>query len=283
MKMLFCYGKTMALRITAAICLLFLIFAGTCMAEDTQAGEDESSLKLFNRGNAFYEKGDYDNAIGEYEKILAKGEESGPVCYNLADAYFKAGRLGRAILNYERALDLMPRDADINANYRFARAMIKGKIVPEKGFWAWWPLRVYDRNFTVDELTMLSSGMYVFALLLLAVALIRVGVRNYFLAGTALLVVFIIFNSAVLWHKYEGMKNGGVMVKPRVEAMFGPFESATKFFDLYEGMMVDVLKKKEDWYKVRRADGKAGWVREDTLEKLQGYGKDPAPRAMLKM
>ncbi|MDP8299086.1 MAG: tetratricopeptide repeat protein [Candidatus Tantalella remota] len=282
MKMLFCSGKAAHLRLAASACLLFACFAGICAAGDaTDTGD--SSLKLFNRGNVFYERGEYDAAIGEYEKILARGEESGAVCYNLADSYFKSGQLGRAILNYERALELLPRDADVNANYRFARARIKGKIVPEKGFWAWWALRVYDRNFTVDELTMLSSGMYVFALLFLTVALIRVNGRTYFLAGTALLVVFIVFNSAVIWHKYDRMKTGGVMVKSRVEAMFGPFESATKFFDLYEGMRVDVLKKKEDWYKVRRADGKAGWVREDTVEKLQGYGNDPAPRAMLKM
>jgi len=56
------------------------------------------------------------------------------------------------------------------------------------------------------------------------------------------------------------------VVVPRTEVFYGPFESATKFFSLQEGMKARVVNEKEDWYKVKRDDGKSGWIKKDTLE-----------------
>ncbi|MDI6758019.1 MAG: SH3 domain-containing protein, partial [Endomicrobiia bacterium] len=57
-----------------------------------------------------------------------------------------------------------------------------------------------------------------------------------------------------------------VVMADEAESKFGPFDSATKFFTLYEGMSVMVLRCDDEWYKVRRSDGKVGWVRRDTVE-----------------
>ena len=58
------------------------------------------------------------------------------------------------------------------------------------------------------------------------------------------------------------------MTVSKAEALFGPFDSATKFFTLHEGMGVTILSSKNGWYKVRRADGKAGWIYEDGVERI---------------
>ena len=249
------------------ICLflgLFFSFAITCRGQAPQTSPE----RLFSRGNDHYEKAEYGKAIDEYKKILDEGHESGPLYYNMAGAYFKSGDTGKAILNYERAKRFMPRDADLITNYRFARTMMKGKAVPEKGIWARPFLRTYSGNFTVDELTWLSSGAYALIIILLFITVFLPRKNRYVPAMAILFFVFVLFNSVVIWHNVDKMNTTAVTIVPEAGAFFGPFDSATKFFDLREGMDVTVLKAKDDWYKIRRSDGKVGWVKKSDVEKI---------------
>ncbi|HSA31118.1 MAG TPA: tetratricopeptide repeat protein, partial [Candidatus Omnitrophota bacterium] len=104
---------------TIVISLIFyLIFAGKVFAEEPSA--------VFAKANTEYQQGRYEEAGGLYEQILESGQESGALYYNLGNSYFKKGQIGKAILNYERALDFFPRDADLQANYAFARSITRG-------------------------------------------------------------------------------------------------------------------------------------------------------------
>ncbi len=49
-------------------------------------------------------------------------------------------------------------------------------------------------------------------------------------------------------------------------AGFEPIESATTHYILYEGMKVEIVHSKDSWYKVKRQDGKTGWVMKKDLE-----------------
>ncbi|MFT7538656.1 MAG: tetratricopeptide (TPR) repeat protein, partial [Lysobacterales bacterium] len=74
---------------------------------------------FFVLANDAYRQGDYAQAIKGYTEITNEGFESSSVYFNLGNAYTKDDNLGRAILSYERALWIDPRDADINANYKY--------------------------------------------------------------------------------------------------------------------------------------------------------------------
>ncbi|MFH1553221.1 MAG: tetratricopeptide repeat protein [Candidatus Omnitrophota bacterium] len=249
--------------------MFFLSATSSSPAQDATEAEHISPEQLFSRGNEYYENGEYTKAIDEYRKILDDGYESGPVYYNIANAYFKSGKLGKAILSYRRARRIMPRDVDLVANYKFAQAEIKGKVVARKGIWSWRPFRLYSQNFTIDELTWMASGVYLLIIAAGFVLVIRPTQNRYWLKATVLLLlVFILFNVTVIWLKVSAIKRGAVVVVSTAEALFGPYDSATKFFTLYEGMRVTVLKTKGDWYKIRRADGKVGWVRVSEVERI---------------
>ncbi|MFC1480343.1 tetratricopeptide repeat protein [Candidatus Omnitrophota bacterium] len=238
-------------------------------AQDEAKTAHISPERLFSRGNDYYENGEYTKAIDEYKKIFDEGYETGPAYYNIANAYFKSGKLGKAILNYKRAKRIMPRDVDLMANYKFARAAIKGKVIAKKGIWSWRPFRLYSQNFTVNELTGIACGVYILIIAAGFVFVMRPTRNRYWLKATGvLLFVFILFNVTVIWRKASGMKKGAVVVASRAEALFGPYDTATKFFTLYEGMNATVLKTKGDWYKIRRADGKVGWVRTNEVERI---------------
>jgi len=80
--------------------------------------------------------------------------------------------------------------------------------------------------------------------------------------------IFMIFNSLIVWNKFQYREKHAVVVVESEDALFGPFDTATKFFPINEGMGVTILKDKGDWCKIRRNDGKIGWVKRDTLERL---------------
>ena len=259
-------GERRVLPVNFAVLLALVL---CCVSGKSIASENNTSIVLFEQGNHYYEKGEYDKAINEYDKILAGGEESGPVYYNLGNAYFKNGKLGMAILNYEKAKLLMPRDADLDANYRFALARVKAKVVSVKSIWKWRPLMTYSGIFTINELTLVSAGMFLTILAVLALSMLLPRFRGQLVSCAFVLALLIILNVSVIWHKTDEINRTAVTIVPEADAFFGPFDSATKFFTLPEGMTVSVLKTTDDWYKVKRADDKIGWVKRSDVEKIR--------------
>ncbi len=249
-------------------CLRIFFVTVLVLLSSTISYAQKTPESLFAEGNAYYEKGEYSEAITEYQKILDSGYESEGIYYNIGNSFFRMGKTGRAILNYERAKRLMPRDADINANYRFAKAEVKGKNIVEKGLWAWRPLRRYYNNFTVNELTWISEAGYVILIVLLLMVMLLPAQKRRLGLIAGVILLGVLLNSFILWHEAAGFEKDSVVVMPSEDVRFGPFESATKFFTLYEGMTVSVLKCKDGWCKIRRADGKVGWIKSDSVEKI---------------
>jgi tetratricopeptide (TPR) repeat protein len=120
----------------------------------------EADQAFFN-GNGLYEKGDYAGAAAEYEKVRSMGLESGNLYYNLGNAYVKEGKLAEAILSYRRALRLMPRDGDLEANLGYADLSVKDRFPPPgRNFFT----RLLDRFaslMTVNEFAILSSAVLI--------------------------------------------------------------------------------------------------------------------------
>ena len=76
-----------------------------------------TSAKAVTKNNADteYQKGNYQQAIRDYEEILKNGE-SAEIYFNLGNAYYRTDNITKAVLNYERARLLSPGDDDINFN-----------------------------------------------------------------------------------------------------------------------------------------------------------------------
>ena len=66
--------------------------------------------------------------------MIGSGYVNGHLYYNLGNAYLRSGQLGRAILNYKRAQILIPRDADLNFNLRYALDQAQDAISSDQNF-----------------------------------------------------------------------------------------------------------------------------------------------------
>ncbi len=256
------------IKILLTICLLLFTapLAETAQKDLSMTLGDPE--ELFSKGNQFYLDGQYDNAAREYEKILQMGKQSGPVYYNLANSYFKTEKFGKAILNYERAERLMPRDADVKANYTFARSMVKDKVMPKKGIWGWAPFIRYYTSFTINELVWISSALFFFLIFLIFLILTGVFRLRYKVILVVTTLFLLSINTATVYYKAYSIGKDAVVVTPRVEVLYGPFKSATKFFTLHEGSSVTIIDSKGEWYKVRRSDNKIGWIPKKAVESI---------------
>jgi len=69
-----------------------------------------------NRGIAYVEKGQYDQAISEFNKALEINPKDTEAYYNRGLAYYDKGQYDKAISDYTKALEINPRDVEAHNN-----------------------------------------------------------------------------------------------------------------------------------------------------------------------
>ena len=222
--------------------------------------------------DAEYSKGNYQQAIADYEAILQQGV-SADIYYNLGNAYFRTDNITKAILNYERAHMLSPGDDDIQFNLQFARSKTIDKITPadELFFVNWYRSLV---NLTsVDRWAAGAVGSIVLVLVLLlmylfadSLALRKVG----FFGAVGLFVLFLLANLFAYQQK-RMMENrkGAIVISSSVNVKKSPADKAEAAFVLHEGTKVDITDTTiKGWYEVKVGDGREGWLTTDKVEKI---------------
>jgi tetratricopeptide (TPR) repeat protein len=82
----------------------------TVAKPETYQGNDSSSA--YQRGNYFYEKGDYEQALQWFEKALSSDPGDFDSLVGKADSLYRLGRYEDASVSYENALKIEPADFD---------------------------------------------------------------------------------------------------------------------------------------------------------------------------
>ena len=253
---------------------------------------DAEALSGFTAAAEAYKAEDYDKAAAAYEEVLRGGKESGALYYNLGNSYFKKGSLGKAILNYERARRLVPRDGDLNFNLEYARQLAptptEGGVGVSRRFDSFFgrdadPIR---DEASAPTSTQLSVGIerrirdwtdreLAWALCGLALLLAAAHVSSLYGRWPRRSRRGVAGSLCVLWL----LCTGGFVAKlsaetdlavavAGTEAKFEPREDATTHFRVTQGTQAKILQVEDSWAKIRRADGKAGWVPEKVFERF---------------
>jgi tetratricopeptide (TPR) repeat protein len=234
-------------------------------------GNDEANA-LFIKGNQYYAKAQYKDALVAYQKILNEGYQSAAVYFNMGNASYKTDDIPSALLYYEKAHKLSPNDDDINFNIRLVNLKTTDKIdeIPEFFVTKWW--RSFILSSSVKTLSVLSI-----ILMLLASAILIV----YFFAN-ALLVKKVSFYAAIVLffaafltifiasqqisyfdgHRQAIVFDGSVTVKS------GPGEQLNTLFVIHEGAKVNILENNSGWTKIKLANGNEGWIRKSAIKDI---------------
>jgi len=241
---------------------IFLLIAETFFA---QTG--------FERGNASYQKGNYTEAITEYESVLASKKQSAELYFNLGNCYYKLNKVAPAIYNYEKALVLNPNDPEIKNNLHFAQKLTidEIKVVPKVGFEKM--LRDFTGMFYYDTWAWFGVGFAVLFLLFFI---------GYYFSGTTLLkriffigmfvVIFFIIISilaAIFEKRHYEHEKPAIVFAEMASLKAEPKASGSDVFVLHEGAKVFVLEVLDNWKKIQLTDGTEGWIESNAIKEVK--------------
>ena len=250
----------------AGYSFVWLLLAMICF------GSTSAKAVTKNNADTEYQKGNYQQAIRDYEEILKNGE-SAEIYFNLGNAYYRTDNITKAVLNYERARLLSPGDDDINFNLQFARSKTIDKITPESEmfFVTWYKSLV---NFTsVDNWAKTGILCIVMALLLVLLYLFgpQLMLRKIgFFGGLAFFVIFLLSNLFAFQQKQAlDNRTGAIIMTPSVNIKKTPAKNSADQFVLHEGTRVDIIDKgMTDWRCIRVGDGREGWIETKAIEEI---------------
>lgn len=240
--------------------MMTLLLAMLGRAQATQETIDE----WFAQGNAAYNEGDFEQALQQYDNILASDMESAPLYYNLGNTYYKMKEYAKAILYYEKALKLDPGNEDIKTNLEIANLAVVDKIntIPQSFIARWW--NDLKSLFSANGWAWMSVLAFALLLLCLFAFLMsrRPGLRKAgFLMGLlallvlAMSVLFAVEKTRDLKHQDEG-----IVMSPTVTVKSSPSPTSIDLFVLHEGAKVRVMDEANGWNKIKIADGSVGWL-----------------------
>jgi len=239
-----------------------LIIFTLLMLPMTALGGDLS--KAFYDGVSHYEAGRYDDALERFLSISDQGIENGKLAYNIGNTHMQKRDLGRAILWYERAARLMPKDPDLIFNRNVALAQVKDRQ-EEVGNPVLSVLFFWKKDVPLKTLQWLAVG---FGLLFWTLLALQVLLRNTPLKTAAALcgALFALLASTALWDTAVGDRiQKGVVLPEAVSVRSGLSDTATELFTLHAGSLVVVEQQRGDWVRIAFAEGKIGWVKQETV------------------
>ena len=247
-------------RGTLVLLALLFLFPTTIQAVTKQDADAE------------YSKGNYQQAIKDYEELLKAGE-SAEIYYNLGNAYYRTENITRAVLSYERALLLNPADDDIRFNLQMARSKTIDKITPESEmfFFTWY--RSLVNLMTIDGWAHLAIASIILTLILALVYLFagHLTLRKIgFYGGVLFLIIFLLSNLFAFQQKQMLMKrNGAIVTAPSVTIKKTPVANSADQGVIHEGTRVDIIDDTmRDWKEIHLADGREGWIPATQIEKI---------------
>lgn len=227
----------------------------------------------FEKGNALYQKGQYEQAIQAYESVLDSRQQSADLYFNLGNCYYKLNKVAPSIYNYEKALVLAPEDVDITNNLKFAQKLTIDEVkeVPKVGFakllhdftgmyhyntWAWISI-VFGLMFL---------GFFIGYYFSLAAVLKRI-----FFFGMFVWVLFLLVSvGAAIFEKNHFVTDRPAIVFAEVtEVKSEPQKASPATFILHEGTKVFVKEILGKWKKIELTDGTEGWIESHAIREVK--------------
>lgn len=223
--------------------------------------------EIFERANAAYFRGDYDEAARDYRRLRDAGVVDPDVSYNLGATEAKRGQYGEAIQLFERALWLRPGDddaehalAEVRAALGARRAAARGEAEVDAGSFG----HAVFGGLSPDVLAMLALALDALLFVGLAALLIvrreslRIGLGvAAVIAGVGLLV-----GLAGLAVQSGWLDEGepAVVLSERAPLREGPDERASERHHAPEGHRAWVIERDRGWARVRVPGVGEGWM-----------------------
>jgi len=219
-----------------------------------------------------YRNQQFSKAVEYYEKVLKFGMTSADLHYNLGNAYYKEAMMPHAILHYEKALKYNPAHEDARFNLQMANSLITDRIEPSHvPFYKRWYKQLWQ-SMPIDSWAVLSIVAF---LALIGAILLFVFTRSIALKKTVvpigLLGLVLMILSLTLGaeaRSYLEDTHKAIVFEPTLNVKSSPDNSGTDLFTIHEGLKVEVRQELGEWSEIEIADGRVGWVPNESFKKV---------------
>ena len=227
----------------------------------------------FEKGNVFYEKGNYKDAVLAYESVLNDNKHSAELYFNLANAYYKLNKVAPSIYYYEKALVLNPKDKESINNLKFAhkRTIDEIKVIPKVGF------AKLLRDFTI----IYHYNTWGWATIALATLFLLYFIGYYFSQITvwkrifffgmflAILLMLITVSSGIFEKSHFDSEKPAIVFAEMANVKSEPRDGGKPLFLLHEGTKVYVEGIIGKWKKIQLTDGTEGWIESSAIKEVK--------------
>lgn len=229
--------------------------------------------EIFTQANTNFRNGKYEKAISQYEQIEKDGYQSAELYYNLGNAYYKLNKIAPSIYNYEKSLMLNPHYEDAQNNLAFAQRMAIDIIEPM-------PKTLFQR---INETIIYPLSYNTWAWISIIFAFITAGFviayyfsfetgikRLFFILSFVALGLFLLTTSMGIKARHHFVNDQPAIVfASQVSVKSEPGATSEETFILHEGTKVQIVGEEENWYKIKLADGKIGWLMQNKVKPLK--------------
>jgi tetratricopeptide (TPR) repeat protein len=233
------------------------------------------NITLFEQGNALYNDGKFTEAIKKYESILDNEKHSAELYFNLANANYKLNNIAPSIYYYEKALQLSPKDKDIQNNLVFAKNMTIDAIdiIPEVGFSKLFKNATNTMSYDRWALTSVALMLGFVILFLIYYFTYATAKKRIAFIGSIASLVLTLIALAFAFHKYNLVQidKPAIVFAQESQVKNEPNLRSEIAFKLHEGTKVQVLDTVSSWKQIKLTDGKIGWVPNEDIKLLGNF------------
>ena len=247
------------------IILFSFFFCGIIFSQT----ENEVSFKS---GVELYNKGDYNEAINLFFKIINNGEHSDELYFNLGNSYYKLNDIPNSIYYFEKALKLSPKDKDILNNLTYSQNMLIDKIdlLPSNQLSDFF--NYISDFFSIKQWLIIGTIFLYFFLILFVIYFFKRDSntkKNYFtLSSTFFLLTIIFILTGII--KFENQKSDiqAIIFEKKIDFRTEPNYRSEIQFNLHEGTKVNIIEELDDWVLVELSNGASGWMESKSIKKI---------------
>ncbi len=228
------------------------------------------SKDVFQKGNDYYNNGEYQLAINAFDSLLNNNTESADIYYNLGNSWFKLDNIPKAILYFEKAKKLDPENSDIIYNLELANTRIADKIESIPQFFlktAWINIR---NTFNESQWTKINIALFLFFLGFVVLYFVIKSKRQIWFSFAILFIILTALSGYIGFQSYKEKTNHNtaIIFTPTIDIKSAPDNKSNTIFILHQGTKVTLLENSAKWQKVRIANGSEGWLMVNNFEKI---------------
>lgn len=233
------------------------------------------NTSLFEKGNALYNDGKYQEAINKYQAILETDMHSAELYFNLGNAHYKLNNIAPSIYYYEKALQLKPKDSEIKNNLNFAKNMTLDDIdvIPEVGLSK--VLNKVSNALSFDLWAILAVCFVILSVLMFINYIMSEGTKikrfSFTFGFTCLFLMLGTLVSAFHKYKLDKSDNPAIVFAQETKVKSEPNLRSEEAFRIHEGTKVQVLDTVKNWKKIKLSDGKTGWISAEDIRLLNNF------------